>query len=512
MSRSGRSLAANSGDREQVRSRTTPNAKGARPLEWAGAGVFLAILTLYLGLIPLGQWQADEYDYFGRLKTGAWQAFIERLNWSPRPIGEMLYLGYGLLANQFRRPLTGWFLGLLWAGFLLCAALTALTTTDRARRLPTLMIGLMLAAACLTSGALSQVFYWPAGAVAYLTTLSATLLVSLQVLDGRLSYRTGQTICCLALLVAALSSEMGAIFTACFALFYAAKTVKRWTRASSDHMQTSWWLLPGAASLLVLLWVVTHRLPVSETEFALQSPALHNPLQSAASAATKLVLEIAGWSSGMKHPASAVVNVMARLCLAAGVAVLWRSSRTQPTSKELSPSRTLLPFVAVLLAACFLSLFASYLHFGDAGGQRYETLRRGWILMAYVALTVSFGAALPRRRRKGLELTPILLLAGVLLPWHVSPLVRQYSRYGDVLDAVKQTFESGYAPGEEMIFVVPASGGVITPATLASGTYTGTSQTPGSDYARYILRYFGKERLVVLGAEPRKPLTVQPAP
>jgi hypothetical protein len=457
----------------------------------------LGILSLYLGLVALGQWQADEYDYFARLKTAVWPAFIQRLQWSPRPVGETLYLGYGLLANALRLPLSGWFLGALWAGFLLCTFATGLTIDKRDRRLPALMIGVAVAAACLTSGPVFQVFYWPAGAVAYLTTLSATLLVFLQVVDDRLASSRGRTLCCVALLAAALSSEMGALLAVCFAILQVLITMRGWTGAKRDHQETIWWLFPGVASLAVLLWVALHRLPVNEDAFTVQSGSLHHPLQSVISAVMRLALEVSGWSSGMKRPTSALINVIARLALGVGVAILYWSSHRESQDEKTLSRRYLLVLATTLVAACFLSLFASYLHFGYSGGERYETLRRCWLLMAYIAVIIWLRVGSARAWRANVKLASSLLMLGLVLPWHISPLMRQYAEYRPMRNAVEQTFQSGYAPGEQMTYVAPPTDGLITPATLAPGTYTRKAEAQGSAFADYILTYFGKRALVV---------------
>ena len=43
---------------------------GARTVEWLAVAIAAFVFALYFGLVPLGQWQADEYDYFGRLRQG----------------------------------------------------------------------------------------------------------------------------------------------------------------------------------------------------------------------------------------------------------------------------------------------------------------------------------------------------------------------------------------------------------------------------------------------------------
>jgi hypothetical protein len=487
----------------QDRNQAPPSQETSSRPALTATGLLAGIFALYLALVPLGQWQPDEYDYFSRLRAGAGQAFLHRLRWSPRPIGETLYLAYGLVANHVRLSLSGWFLGFLWVVFLLCASATALSSGEKTRRLYVFMMGLAVATACITSGPVFQVFYWPAGAVAYLTTLSATLLVFLHALDGRLSSSRERTICCVALLVAALSSEMGALFVLCFALFQAVMRLSGWTDARREDERSSWWILPGAASAAVLLWIATHRLPVSETAFTVESASLHNPLQSALSASARLVAEAAGWTSGIKHPGSALLSVIAKVALGVGAAILLPTAQTGSAGKESRVRSELFVLAATILSACFLGLFASYLHFGYPGGERYETLRRCWILMAYIALAVALRADSLCPSRARLKLGPVLLIAGVVLPWHVSPLARQYAEYAAARDAIKQTFQSGYQPGGRMVFVVPPTIGVITPATLAPGTYTRTSELAGLTHVDYILKYFGKQELLVTEAQRR---------
>lgn len=498
MARSGDSIASRTDDRVGT-SASAPDERRSCSTEGIVAGLFVVILALYFGLVPLGQWQADEYDYFGQLRGGIGQAFAVRMTWSPRPLSETLYLAYGQLANHLHQPLTGEFLGLLWVGFLICACATALTPGTSERRLPGLLTGLGLAAAFVTSSPLFQVFYWPAGAAAYLTTLAATLLLFVRVLYGGPSPLAGRWLCGLCLSVAALSSEMGAMLAGCFA---GLQIIELLTGRQGHEKDVAWWLLPGVAALAVLLWAATHRLPVMESAFSVSSAALHNPLQSAAAALGRLALEIFGWSSGAKHVWSAVASFLSRLALAVGVAMLCPNSQAQ--REQGGHRRRLLVLCAALLAACFASLFASYLHFGGPGGERYETLRRCWILMAYVA-AISVGATRLRRwqPRAQRRFAPLLLLIGVLLPWHVSPLMREYTVYRQFRAATEQTFQSGYRQGsEQMVFVNPQPGGVITPATLAPGTYTPDSQASGFNYAGYILRYFGKQTLIISPPPP----------
>ncbi len=503
-------IRAEAGQRNVRPTERTPVTWQSQWLLWTATGVSAAIIALYFGLVPLGQWQADEYDYFARLRWGLWDSIVTRLRWSPRPLSEALYAAYGLAANHLHRPLTSWFLGLLWLGFAACACTTAVSFKRiKQSFIPPLVVGLGLAATFLTSGPLFQVFYWPAGAVAYLPTLSAMLLLFLQVLYGQLSSPRGRLVCFLCLLTAALSSEMGAIFVVCFAALQAGILIFR----RSDE-RFAWWLLPGIVSAGVLLWVATHRIPAAESAFTVPSAAFHRPMQSAFEAGRQLALEILGWGSGTKHALSALANLFARVALAGGVALLLREPRSQSESREPGDHHQLLALGGAFLAAAFVTLFASYLHFGTAGGERYETIRRCWIVMSYISAAVALvDSQWWQRHAIRPVFAPVLLIAGILLPWHVSPLMRQYAGFVQVRNAIAQTFHSGYQPGtDQMELVLPLPGGVITPARLQPGTYTRTSQPSAFHYAVYILTYFDKQVLVVLPAEKPQFTIASPAP
>jgi hypothetical protein len=492
--------------------------QGSRKPEWLAVAITAFLFALYFGLAPLGEWQADEYEYFSRLRQGVGRAFATRLRWSPRPLGESVYLAYGLLANYFHRPLTGGFLGLLWVWFAVCACASA-CGKSRERRMSVLLLGLGLAAAFLTSGPLFQVFYWPAGAVAYLPTLSATLLLFVQILYGRQWFRHGRLVCCLCLLVAALSSEMGAVFTASFALLQMANALwlRRPTAEHDGESYVGYWLIPGIIACAVLLASALHRLPVSETAFTVASPQLDSPWASALAACRSLARELVGLDSNTRHRWLAFLGVLSRLLIAMGVALLWTGSRAGQQPKDEATRRQIIVIAAAFLIASLASLFASYLHFGSAAGERYETLRRCWILMTYAAtavLIVQSRRTSLASKRSVFRIGPVLLIAGMLLSWHVSPLIRQYSFYRNMACTAGKNFESGLETGAEpMVFVLHPTNGVITPAELAPGVYTRTTQASGFNYAGYMLDYFGKQRMLVRPNHPCDAGTIgQPAP
>jgi hypothetical protein len=476
------------------------------------ASILVAIFLLYLGLVPLGQWQSDEFDYFGKLRLGVGTAVLNRLWWSPRPASEFVYGIYGLLANHFQRPLTGFFLACLWLGLLVCACATSLWRSSATRRplLPDLLIGLGFAAAFLTSGPLFQVFYWPAGAVAYLPTLSATLLLFLQVMSGALFTPRGRLLCSGCLVIAALSTEIGAILAVCFGPLQAADALfSRQSEQTSHPRIILWWLMPAMLGVAVLWWAAVHRVPVPGSGLSLGLGNDGGPLARLLAAGRELLVELLGFSPTAKHPLSAIPTQLSRLLIAVGVALLSLHCNGAANPEKPRPQRQTILLAAAFLAACFCTLFATYPQFALAGGERYETVRRCWILMAFAALAV---VGFQTERGRGMlvrsqqsNLAPVLLIIGVLLPWHVSPLLREYRVYSAVLRATAENFRPGYQhDSQQMMFIVPPNRGVITPQRLVPGTYTRTWPATENDYARNMLGYFGKEVLVVKDGNERR--------
>jgi hypothetical protein len=499
---------------------TTSHREGGKVAQWMAVGLLAAIGLLYAGLVPLGQWQADEYDGFSRLNQSIWQMFAARMLWTLRP-WEALFVGYGLLVNRLHQPLTGWFLGALWAGFLFCACATAIGGQGR-RRLAVLLSGLALAVAFLTSGPLYQLFYWPVATVVYLPILSATLLLFVQTLWGRQSSRRGRLVSGACLVAAALGGELGATFVICYAMLQALAAF--WFRKKASEVgkgrHSLYWLLPGLLAMSVMGVASMHRLTASEGFFTVASPQLHHPVASAVAALRSLALEVVGLDANTANKWLVVPRVLSRLLLAIGVALVWARSAGDREARGTDSRNQMVVTGAAFLVASLAVLFGGYLHFGTSTGERLETLRRGWILMAYVAaavVTVRWGAMQRMSQARSVAIfAPVLIIAGVMMPWHVSPLVRQYETYNNTACTTARNFDSGLQPDSAaMTLVLLPTHGVITPLGLEPGEYTRGVQGDSfkEAYAQYVLEYFGKQNLTVVANRPCRPIaTGQPGP
>lgn len=465
-------------------------------INWT-TGLFMAgIIILYLGLIGLGQWQADEYADFALFRSKGWHFFWERMQWSPRPVSEFLLMIYGWIVNLLHRPVIVPFLAVLWVGFLAAGLSTFLQIRSQRSRHENrlcLIATLTLMALFLTAGGLTEVFYWPVGAVAYLPTLAATLLLFWQTIEGRLATAGGRTLALFALTLAALSSELGAMFAISFALVQVLKARIQPLDSDQQEAGISWWGIPGLLSLAVLFVVLANRFHQPEPGFTLPNSTVGRPLLSGAVAIRELGVEILGhlrWQRAIRLGP----NLLSELLLCLGAGLCWSFSRAKPDPRATGG------VIAAFLVACWLSLTSSYLHFGTAGGQRHEMLRHCWILMSFAALGVllarSMSERLPWLYAKRQFVAPLVLLLSVVPLWHVREVLREYSAYPAIARAIHENFQSGFDPTTgQMVHLVPAHRGVLEFAQIEPGVYL---RNPASaTYPEYVLRFFDKRTLIV---------------
>jgi hypothetical protein len=477
----------------------------ALAINWIAATILTGVIVLYAGLIGLGQWQADEYADFAALRMQGWHFFFDRLRWSPRPVSELVLSIYGWTVNQLHQPLIAPFLGLLWSGFIAAGLLAVFhTREERSRETNWLVMlaALALMASFLTGGGLTEAFYWPVGAVAYLLTLSSTLLLFWQGAHGRLATTEGRSISSIALIIAACSSEVGAMFVASYALTQASGwAIRKIPNRLDQRADTAilWWLLPGALSLAVLTALGLNRFHESEPGFTVASSTLGQPLASAAVAIRELVRELLGAAPG-PAPFRLTSRLPSEILLSLGVGLCCPVNRSLKAT-----ARHIGELIAAFLMACMLSLTSSYLHFGTAGGQRHELVRHCWILMSASGagiLLVGLPTGESLRVRAIREIAaPVVLCLAVLTPWHIREVFREYKAYQAISRAIRCNFESGFQQAsDQMIYDLPPNQGVLAFAQIEPGTYRVDSG--GAVYPTYILKFFRKHSLVVrLGTE-----------
>lgn len=442
------------------------------------SGVSGVIVLAYFGLVGVGQWQPDEYGDFAQLSRGV-AAILERLKWSPRPLSELLFAAYGWLTLRVHQPLTPLFLAVLWGG-LIAVTLPRLQGNERQARRLACMTGMTLVAAFLTSGPLMEVFYWPAGAVAYLPTLAATLFLFLQIMQGRLDDPRGRVWCAAALLVASLCSETGAILAISFGFV----TAVLWL-ANRRRRPLTWILWPTVAGVAVLLVVQMNRFQMK----------VGQPVPSFWLAASDLSGSVLG--PGLHKHGLPLLNTefLSIALLAIAISLWWRSHGDRmPATRQVD----LVAIGTALLLAALVTLTVSYIHLGLVG-ERHQFMVRCWVRLAMIAgLTfVLSSERFPSARfsRKLPPWAPVFLIASIVVVWHIKPLIREYQAYPAVYQTVQGNFRSGFVSGSDTVeWTLPPNRGVITAATIEPGIYDRNSSDA---YAKYILEYFRKTKIVV---------------
>lgn len=461
-----------------------------------------SIVLIQFVLVGLGQWLPDEYDDFARLAQKGWSFFWDRLKWSPRPISEAVFCAYGWVVNHTHRPLIGLFLGVLWAVLIIAGLITFWQSHRDSFEYeisPNLSVSLALIALFVAGGGHTLwVFYWPAAAVAYLPTISATILLFLQVVQGRLSSSGGRILCGCCLVTACLSSETGAIFVCCYGFLQGVRSVLAFRKRSElSELYFAWWILPSVISLVPLVIICLNRFQAVESPGEPLAPGKGDPLISLISGVRGLLLEVLGkgvHSHGGWHGLGS--GLVAELLLLFGVGLCW--SYFGRLSRQLVIQIVVL--IAALLLSSILTISVANLHFGLVCCDQHENVRRCWILISMAGMGV-LSSGWMRRRLWYRYLHPralscVLLCAAVLSAWHIRPVLQSYRMYAAVRQATDQNFQSGFQVNkEEMTFLVLPYTLVAQPQ-IAPGKYTNKPSRPAD--VQYVLAFFKKSSIVVL--------------
>lgn len=499
-----------------------PSPRLARVLR-AAAYFFLSFIVLsYLGLIVLGRWQLDEYAEFYHMRTRDAQHYLlERLSWSPRPISETLYCLYGWAVNHFHHQFIVPLLGGLWVLFLVAGFLTSWLRSRHSSEevlWPSSLVALTLMALFLAGGHLTEVFYWPAGAVAYLPTLAATLLLFLQVIESQLDSRRGRFIAAICLTVAAGSSEAGAAFVLCYAIIQ----LFQWARKAAQNRGWSggpslWYTVPLLAASVVLLTVRLNRFRVPEAEKT--GAAAGHPVVSLLIGFKEMAIEIIGrsmlvqTSQARQHSGQwmhlglrlslemlAGSRLWMEILLLVGVALCW--SLRRPTQRLV---RQILELITAFLVASLFTITAANMHFGSTCCERHELLRESWTTMVLTGVAIIILSRINEPRRQWLarrcSFAPLLLMLAVVSLGCVGPLLRTYKNYSWLRRVNEQNFDSGFQQDkEQMNFSVLPYEGIIGEEPIPSGAYTRPPAITGFSYGvypYYLLGFFDKQRVVI---------------
>ena len=466
---------------------------GGTPL-LPGIAAFLC-LAAYAGQLGLGHWQSDEYALFGSLRVDGWQAVMPRLALMPWPFAEALLLLYGAAVLGFGSALVVPFLAALWAGVLGCTVLAAHSVLPPSGRRPVTAAVLAgsLFAFVLTTNDVTEMFYWPAAAAAYLPT-AGSAVVLLFLLSGPIDARR-RLGCGAALLVAAASSEVGAAM----AIGFAVTAASAGALGGRAHLVKAlrggaWWLVPA------LLGVGVLGLALMERAHAVEPGTVEPAGHLAASFGVGLrqfMLDLAAGNAAAGTVGAILAALAAKLLFAFGFAAVWLQAGPAGTV----PGRWHAVLAAALGVAALFSMLAASGHYGTFCCER-QAAARSWFIDLLAILAMTWGMSQWPLWRRAAWLPPALLALSLHPVLHdLHGLHRDYANYGWAIDSRVRTWRSAsQADTDQMEFYMPPdeAGMLIHGYTQPIGTFRIDPGAP--EQVTAIGRFFGKN--VVVTCQP----------
>ncbi|WP_294641486.1 hypothetical protein [uncultured Aureimonas sp.] len=466
---------------------------------WVAFALPTALLAAMLALTPLGLWQMDEYFTISTFGAQGLPSLWQRiLIWSPRPVSELLLFGYATVVTRTGLQLTGIFLAALWIGLFAACMLPAAWTVRRrrtSRRLP-FLLSLTVLTLLVVGHPISEVFYWPQGAGAYLPTIA---LIAAPVLGMVFSERWSlkrDALTCICFSLAALASEVGAFFALAWGgTALGVALAQRWISRSSPLLRRNDVLLalPALAGLGVVYLLANAR-------FANEAELVNSEVARRVGASL--------WSTLTSFPADVLAaDFVAPTTVGLLLGIIGKSALLVLSILVFQRYRAALPelrlrvasvAVTALVAALF-SLFAGFFQFGVHCCQRHQTFRSQLVVLAIVA----GGWLLARSRVSGwLRSGPQSLIATASIVAVVASgaqtavaVATDLAHYPQILQARKENWREGVSADTEMTYRLAHGGDAIGHVFVPTGTFLDGDQTPREILA--MMRYFRKTRAVI---------------
>jgi hypothetical protein len=452
----------------------------------------IAVIIVHAGLIPTGQWEGDEYFAFAWLRVGGFQYFLHVIvEWSPRPFSEALkYLYYEMIMVTGSQMLVP-FLMIFWVMLPACAILGFWQSVGS--RLNRGLMSLSVVAMFLLVHPIAEMFYWPLGAAAYVPSLSAITFVTFVVVRGGPQTPRGKLACMVAMLVAAGSAEVGAMFTLCFAALLCCIEV---TEAPRKPMRLVWCILPLIACIpvfaLLLLGRVARGGPLVQ-----DNTFYHHIVPSLVEAVSESLrgLENTGGlisARGKNHWGLVIQGLMFL-----GLVCCMRRERVGGYG-----FKRLGALAVALCATIYLSTAAAYYQFGENCCERHDTFRSCLVILLGVTLA---GLAAGSRWTQGLRgwrtatAGPVLIAVSVVILFvaRIPALASDYRTFGEMTGIRVQNWEMGTDPARSsMTFLLFSSSCVGPKQGWATGEYARSDHPPW--YIDAILEFFGKDSVRIV--------------
>lgn len=462
----------------------------------------LAVLCIgvHAGLLDYGRWQTDEFRLLTNQRLWGWHILGPRLTYSPRPFSEGVLFLYASAILHLDRPLIVPFLAILWTGVLLAGALAARAALPRSPLRPAVALGLSgsLFAFVMVTSSVTELFYWPMAAIAYLPLIGAAMV--LLFLLGDLEDGRRRLACGIALTIAATSCEMGAAFAIGFA---AAACLELASRRGAGRRSAAgllrecvWWLLPGIIGVLVIGDILSNRAQMVELN-AGQQALTGRFAASAALALRRTLVDLIGGHDSQLVAGGPIGLLAAKLLFATGFALVWR----QAAAGRARPGRWHAVLAAAIVVSSLFSVATAYVHYGQLCCERQSTTR---FWLGDILLIIGAGVVLGRRRGIALPGWPAWIAPAVLAVSLFPALFEARNLHAAYVDghlaaeAGVKTWRSGLGAGHgPMEFYLPPDGSalLIRGTSQPLGRYVVGKDAP--DMVTAVGQFFGKTTIWV---------------
>jgi hypothetical protein len=436
--------------------------------------LFLFVLGIYAGLIPIGHWH-DEYFTFMLIRDGGLGAEIERLHWSPRPLSEALVYLYSVSVFFFHEQLIGSGLTTAWA--MLAAGIVGIPLY-LSRRAPgpqrgiVLLLALAIFALFLMGHPTAEMFYWPIAALAYLPAISAIGALYWLALITGLESRSSRICGAVLLVIAACSVEIGAMLIVIHVGVIAAYLIASRTTGRTPALPLAWLVVPTLIAIGVLIQIYIGRVTAGAAQELMGSSTIaHNIWPSIRLAAIQFLKEVAGTDQAVRFSARLLLAPAAKLLLLIAIVGLVRSLVFLRANKGAPLWLGILGVTC--MTSAFLTVAAAYFQFGTLCCERHETFRQCLIYIGLISGASAFGMWRPAEQPQKPTKYVWALIVAVTIPLGQSAkwLKSDYSRYALMRQAQAENWNSGSGSDSSMSFRVVQPGKVVGGVAPADGTY-----------------------------------------
>jgi hypothetical protein len=460
------------------------------------------IISAHAVLVFGGYWNSDEYFHFSRYRDqGLSYLGFRLLHDSPRPLSEIILYLYGLVVEALGAPLIAPFLAILW-GTLIGTTIVAAFQASFANPLVRVTLGLSLLATFLLGHGISEMFYWPMAAAAYLPALACVVVATFQVIDGATATPRGRFICGAGICLAALSVESGMFIAFGFAVAMAVLSVPALLPGGGGRSERAfiWWLIPLLISGAVLACALQFRVGLAAVEIGQDAAYFHQFIPDVGRTLALLPSELAfGDAQGRELPVRAAI-LLIKVLVFLGFCGILHAAPLRPL-----PWRHVLALAVGLCASIALTVLASLYQYGAWGMTRHRT----WIQCVLLLLLLVLARLATSRRWLPVRWGPLagscclIAAMGIGMATRTVGLFDDYLMLPGIRADQRRTWASGEDPStDSMRLALPPAGHVLDTLQWRTGHFVMTNDTAVTPwYIRGVLDYFNKKSIDIVPAQ-----------